>query len=418
MVNVLSTFDREMGFEFHGAFVFFLQGANDFKAGEDGFVGPFVVGCPVDLKLRIRRVFQVLGVFHTESRIPRAHQCFWSFRQFFAANKGFTTFAIGFGISAVTFHSGKPNNIFMKKKEKVAIGLDVGGTKIAAGLITESGKILAYYKIPTFDEAKPSVASFIDRLVFLYDQLSQDAKNLGVQVAGVGLASTGPMNVNTGELIQPANLHGIKKIEVCKLFLKKRKTKLYFQNDAMAAAIAERRWGAAQKTNNSVMITVGTGIGAGTLVNGLPLQNHGIGSEWGHCLLGELSVEQISAGPALKKRAEKLVKRKIERLDEIPVKILRSPKNKKKVFGPTSTALAQLCRNLSIGVAPEVISFAGGVFDYGNFFWPELKAEYHGLMKNFKMFEAELVRSKVKHASLMGAACLVFEQVSAFPKAH
>jgi glucokinase len=302
----------------------------------------------------------------------------------------------------------------MKKKEKVAIGLDVGGTKIAAGLITESGKILAYYKIPTFDERKPTAQSFIDRLIFLYDQLSHDAKALGVKVSGVGIASTGPMNVEMGTIIQPANLRGIPKIEVCKLFLKKRKVKLYFQNDAMAAAIAERRWGAARKTNNSVMITVGTGIGAGTLVNGQPLQNKGIGSEWGHCLLGSHSVEEISAGPALKKRAEKLVRRKINRLDEIPVKILRSPKNKKKVFGPTSLALAQLCTNLSIGIAPEVISFAGGVFDYGNFFWPELKKEYHRLMKDFKMFEAELVRSKVKHASLMGAGCLVFEEISAF----
>ena len=305
------------------------------------------------------------------------------------------------------------------KKDQVAIGLDLGGTKIAAGLITEGGELLSYHRIPSFPENVRRPEDLVERLIFLIVLLAEEAKLSGFRVKGIGLASAGPLNALTGELINPTNMPLVKKVPLCSLLLKELRAKkmnhpLYFQNDAIAAALGEQVFGKAKGAKVSAMITIGTGIGSGVLINGQPMQNRGVGSEWGLMSLGSETVEDISAGPALLRRAQSFTKKKIETMDELPVSVLKSERFRKKVFAPTIETIALLCRNLSLGLAPDIISFSGGVLDNSELFWRDLQHTYKDKMRDYSMFQAKLVKSHLKHVGVWGAAALVFKNVSRF----
>jgi glucokinase len=242
------------------------------------------------------------------------------------------------------------------------------------------------------------------------------ARAMKLKVVGIGLASTGPMNIATGELIEPANLRNIKRFALCSKFtaaLKKRKVSLplHFQNDAMAAAFAEAWMGAAKKAKCSVMVTIGTGIGSGVLKDEEALQNFGQGSEWGHSLIGSQTVEELAAGPAILARAARHFGKNFTTWSQLESEISQrgelTPEESSVLFTPTAEAIASLCYNLSIGLSPETICFSGGVMNSRKYFWKELQEKYKKLMKPFPEMVSSLKLSQVKEPGVIGAAWMV-----------
>jgi glucokinase len=302
-------------------------------------------------------------------------------------------------------------------KKEVYLGVDLGGTKIALGLVSPQGKLLSLARKPTRIHGEhPTGTQLISTLSEAISEQSLLAKDLGLKVKGLGLASAGPMNIDTGELIEPANLRNIRRFALCERLqsaLKKKNLRypLFFQNDAMAAAFAEAWLGQAKKTSCSVMITVGTGIGAGVLRNNEALQNKGQGSEWGHCLIGSQTVEEQAAGPAILARASKYLGKNFVLWDDFASEMkLRGNLPSSEVsalFTPTSEALATLCYNLSLGVAPDVITFSGGVMRSKKYFWPELQTRYKTLMKPYPKMLCPLKQSTLKEPGVLGAAWMV-----------
>lgn len=319
-----------------------------------------------------------------------------------------------------------------KESLKYSIGLDLGGTKLASALVDSRGKIIEYNKFPlelskavSPHIAKKKVISFMRAACVDYKQrfpVETSKKNF----AGIGLASAGPLNVADGELIDPSNFPGWKRFKIVKelqLSLKESnwKPKIYFQNDAIAAAFAEKWIGAAQNCKSFVVITVGTGIGTGVIFNGLPCQTEGMGSEWGHLLIdvkgmqgssnsliSDHTVEGIASGTALLKRA-KAHGFKGNSVEEL-VALNAQTKQFNFLFDDMAWALATLCYSLSMGFHFNKILFSGGLIKIKNLYWEQTKKIYASLIcaRNPAFMAPIAVAKAGNKAGVIGAASLPY----------
>ena len=142
------------------------------------------------------------------------------------------------------------------------VGVDIGGTNLKAGLVDESGTLLATQKM--------KVASIVDRegLAWTVASLVQElakAANIPVSdVASVGVGVPGTVDIRAGSIAYTCNLP-LRDVPLRKLFHKYLNIPLYIENDANCAALAEFHVGAGRESKRFVTITLGTGVGGGVL---------------------------------------------------------------------------------------------------------------------------------------------------------
>lgn len=196
------------------------------------------------------------------------------------------------------------------------LGIDVGGTKIALGLVDASGRQVAGDRIPTHAEAPPAVTvqRMVDRVHALMDEagISEDA------VRAAGIAFAGPLDPVEGRILTPPNLptwHNFPVVDVVEAALGK---PAYLENDANAAALGEAQYGAGVGVKNMVYLTVSTGIGGGAVLDGRLFRGEtGAACELGHIKIvyngrecgcgGRGCLEAYASGTALAKRAQEAV---------------------------------------------------------------------------------------------------------------
>ena len=156
----------------------------------------------------------------------------------------------------------------------LAIGIDIGGTKVAAGVVDEDGRILASARRPTPstspDDVERTVADLVAELRSQHD------------VVAVGIGAAGFISADRGTVLFAPNLawrHEPLRDDVARLV----GLPVVVENDANAMAWAEHRFGAGRGEDNLVCVTVGTGIGGGIVLDGrLYRGRHGMGAEFGH----------------------------------------------------------------------------------------------------------------------------------------
>lgn len=320
------------------------------------------------------------------------------------------------------------------KKTQFTIGLDLGGTKLASALLDQNGTIIDYIKIPVEMKKDKSPKKTQERVIALMNDICQDFKNRfptecsPKHFKGIGLASAGPLNVEKGELINPVNYPGwkivpIKKLLQDQIIKNKFKSTVYFQNDAVAAALAEGWIGGAKNLENFAVVTVGTGIGTGVIFNSRPCQFAGMGSEFGHLLvdIGNLSnqsnlktrhyhtVEGIASGTALQRRANE-IGANIKSVEELVVLYKNDPKKYQFLFDDMSFALASLFYNLSIGLNLESIFISGGLIKIKELYLKNSIKIYNELISDFnKSYKCKVeVAKTMNNAGVIGAGYLPF----------
>jgi glucokinase len=144
-----------------------------------------------------------------------------------------------------------------------AIGIDLGGTRIKAVAIDEPGNIVCQHDCPTSDGEDPNWKNAVAALVKAIQ------KQAGIDNGPVGISAPGlPNENNTAIAFMPGRLQGLENF-IWTDFLKAR---TWVLNDAIAAMMAEARFGAAKNKKNVVMLTLGTGVGGAILINGKPYQ--------------------------------------------------------------------------------------------------------------------------------------------------
>ncbi len=165
------------------------------------------------------------------------------------------------------------------KKEKVVIGIDIGGTNTVFGVVDRSGKILAEDGITTshYDEPEVFVAALYEKIMITIPKIGRE-----VEVLGYGIGA--PMgNINKGTIEYPADLPWKGIIPLADIFSRHTDLPVIVTNDANAAAVGEMIYGGAKGMRNFVVITLGTGLGSGFVVDGkLVYGQDGFAGEIGH----------------------------------------------------------------------------------------------------------------------------------------
>lgn len=144
------------------------------------------------------------------------------------------------------------------------VGIDLGGTKIAAGLVDESGKIIHKGSIPTGRERESQ--EIIKDMASLSLKVIKDSGVDIKEVKSIGIGSPGTPNSKEGILVYSCNL-GFNNVPIRKEMQKYIDLPVYLENDANCAALAESVAGAAKDVDDSITITIGTGIGGGIVIN-------------------------------------------------------------------------------------------------------------------------------------------------------
>ncbi|HVL32245.1 MAG TPA: ROK family glucokinase [Actinomycetota bacterium] len=160
----------------------------------------------------------------------------------------------------------------------VTVGIDVGGTKIAAGVVDESGTIVARRQIPTQAADPVQVVAGITKIATEMKALAPAARAVGVGAAGL-------IDVARGVVIDAPNI-AWQNVHLRAMLEERVKLPVLVDNDANAAAWGEALYGAGKGAGDQVMVTVGTGIGGGLVVNGALYHGAlGIGAEIGHMIV-------------------------------------------------------------------------------------------------------------------------------------
>ncbi len=163
-------------------------------------------------------------------------------------------------------------------------GIDVGGTNIKIGIVDDQGHQVAFTKIPTEQELGPQSAA--ERSSAALTQLVADLGLSSASVVRVGLATPGPMDLQAGILLQPGNLPAWHHSPVRDLFSTACELQVTYANDANAAAFGEFWSGAGATARDMVLVTLGTGVGGGIIINErLLVGAHGAGGELGHIVI-------------------------------------------------------------------------------------------------------------------------------------
>jgi glucokinase len=252
-----------------------------------------------------------------------------------------------------------------------AIGVDIGGTKIAAAVVTPEGKILNEVRYPT--QAIPP-----NRLVETIAGAITEVRD-GFEVGGACLAVPGFVLTAENKVIFAPNLHEIENIPLDEEMGRRTGLRATVENDANAAAWGEFRFGAGKDVDHQVFITLGTGVGGGVITHGVLLRGaQGAGGELGHVTIDPTGprcgcgnhgcLEALASGTAIRRRAREVA-------NEQPRSALGQLAINRQVLGEDVTALAQEGDEAALQVLHETGVWLGiGLAGFVNIFNPEVVA--------------------------------------------
>ena len=286
------------------------------------------------------------------------------------------------------------------------IGIDLGGTNLAAAIVNEDFKIINKKSIPTtLNEGGDGI---VRDMAALCRELCADAGIELSQIEAVGIASPGIANSRDGVVEYSCNLP-LRKYPICeKLSVLLGGIEVHVENDANAAAWGEAVAGAARGTQNSVMITLGTGVGGGVIVDGKVYAGFNFaGAELGHivisaggrpCGCGRRGCwEAYSSATALiNMTREKLEECKQSGRETLMLELSKGGINGRVAFdaldagdGAAREVIEQYAYYLACGITniinlyqPEVLSIGGGISGQGqkllDLIMPTVRAESYG----------------------------------------
>lgn len=260
------------------------------------------------------------------------------------------------------------------------IGIDLGGTNIAAGLVDESFRIVAKESVPTL-VGRPN-EEIVSDIAALCQRVCASAGITEADVVSIGIASPGTVSNESGEVIYANNL-GMHHFPIIPLLKKQVSVpNVYIENDANAAAWGEAIAGAAKGSRSSVMITLGTGVGGGIITDGKIYKGfNSAAGELGHivirvdgrpCTCGRRGCwETYSSATGLIRTTEEKAEecRKANR----PTKMTELIAAKGHATGRTAFDAMRMGDEVAKEVVDEYVKYlASGIADMINIFQPEV----------------------------------------------
>jgi glucokinase len=171
-----------------------------------------------------------------------------------------------------------------QQQARLYLGIDLGGTNIKAGVVSDSGLPLGFASVPT--EAQAGPLHGVQQMVRAAELALLKAGVDFPQITAAGLASPGTMDIPAGMLLEPTNLPGWDQFPVRDQVAKALGLPTILQNDANAAAYGEYWAGQAKHAQSLAFYTLGTGLGGGLIIDDHIIEGrHSHGGELGHVIL-------------------------------------------------------------------------------------------------------------------------------------
>lgn len=189
----------------------------------------------------------------------------------------------------------------------MVLGVDIGGTKIATGLVNEHAEVSCVRSVPTL--ANEGYGVSIRQVWRAIDQ------SVTGEIEAIGICAPGPLNPKTGMVLNPPNLLGWRDVPLEEMARSKFGLPVRLENDCNAAGLAETRFGAAKGCNSVFYAAIGTGIGSGIILDGKIYHGkNGSAAEGGHvsidyrsetvCRCGSRGcIEALASGHVLERKA-------------------------------------------------------------------------------------------------------------------
>jgi glucokinase len=312
-----------------------------------------------------------------------------------------------------------------EKDQKVVLAYDLGGTKVSVGAVTSQGKVLEEIRVPVAVEQ--GKAAVIRQL----SDLGKDIISRHKGIKKVGMASAGPLDPDKGILLDPTNFASAAgtwgKVPIASLLSKALKKPVFLENDAAAAMLAEAWIGHAKGYNNAMILTLGTGLGTGIIVNGeLVRARHGLHPEAGHmvihegdqsapCGCGNLGcAEAYLSGRGFTRRSRpRFANPDLFALDISNMARKRDPRALA-AFEEYAHIMAIAIHNYSVMFAPEIVIFTGSFAASADLFMDSTKDHLEKLLARRRIGFDLLPKLKVSKldnlAGLVGAAKVAFDR--------
>lgn len=314
---------------------------------------------------------------------------------------------------------------------KHVIGIDIGGTNLRGAVVDSKGKILKRYTQSS--EAQIGIDNLINNLIDVIDNLRFDFK-----ISGIGIGIPGILDSKKGIITQAPNIKNATNYPIEKILYKEIKPNLpiFIENDANCAALGEYKYGAGKDANTLIMITLGTGVGGGIILNGEIWNGaHGMGGEIGHikiypdgnkCNCGNRGcLESYSSLVGIKNiikkgaKKNKINKKLLEQIkstqqDKLPELFYQEAKNgnqfSKQLWEEFGRALGIGISSLTNLLNIEIVVIGGGIANAWKMFIPFTKqaVKNNTLIGPYK--KLKIRKSILKDdAGIFGAASLVIQ---------
>ncbi len=286
------------------------------------------------------------------------------------------------------------------------IGIDLGATKINTVLIDKHGKLIKRLKLKT----KKTKQKIIEQVLYSIESISDK------DVIAIGIGVPGILNKQRTEILNLPNIPGFKKIRLKHIIEKKIRKKVMLENDANCMALGESMFGYGRNVKNLVCVTLGTGIGAGIIINNKIYSGMGNAGEFGHitvdingykCKCGARGcLEEYVSVKGIKRIAKKLGISK--NILEIYKMAKLENKKAEKVYEIAGTYLGIGLSTISKLLDPDLIVIGGGISNAGDLI---LKPSIKEMKKRtlFKTAPIKIVKLK-DNSGAIGSACLFLKQ--------
>ncbi|MBK7857018.1 MAG: ROK family protein [Archangiaceae bacterium] len=311
---------------------------------------------------------------------------------------------------------------------KHVLAIDIGGTKLAAGVVAQDGTIVSKGRVPTDVPKGPEQA--IERLNALCRQLMAQAGNPEIAVIGIGCG--GPLDPRTGVTLTPPNLPGWEDFPVVARVEKGLGKKAFIDNDANAAVLGEHLFGAGRGYQHLVYLTVSTGVGGGVILDGRLYQGmNGNAAELGHlsmsydgwpCPCGSKGcIEAFCSGTNIARRARLTASPRLLELagsreaittEHVVAAVREGDAAARKVWDDTLEVLGAGVASMINAFNPQRVIIGGGVASVGPLFLePVARIGLARAMKPLAKGVDVVPAALGDQVGVMGAAAVAFSHL-------
>lgn len=308
------------------------------------------------------------------------------------------------------------------------VGIDIGGTNTVFGIVDARGNVIASSSIKTGKH--PDVNDYIAELKTALNTLivNNDAVD---KIAGIGVGAPNA-NYYTGCIEMAPNLPWKDRIPMAELLREAFGVPVAITNDANAAAIGEMTYGVARGMKDFIMITLGTGVGSGIVVNGQLVYGHdGFAGELGHvtmvreggrqCGCGRTGcLETYCSATGVARTAREILSKsdkpsslreldpeKITSLD-VSIAAEKGDEVANEIFRFTGKMLGEACADFAAFSSPEAFIFFGGLVKAGELIMKPIREAYDAHVLNFMKGKAQFLVSGLdgSSAAVLGASAI------------